>query len=220
MHSTSRRNVLQAIFAGGATSAVGVTSNDADAALVCGDIRTALGPMYVCTSGLPSAVVHQNAVGQRQQQSNWCWAACIAMVFDYNGHAVSQARIVKEAYGDIVNMPASTDTILRKLNRSWVDDDGDDFAVRSGRGRTTPQAAAHDLAANYPLIIGTRNHAVVLTSLTYGSPYIRTPSGWRRGPVRILEAVVRDPWPSSPSRRVLTPAEWAGVRFAARIRVW
>lgn len=172
-------------------------------------------PGRVCVSGLPSKIIHVTAV---QEQSQWCWAACISMVFGYYGHPVSQQRIVDEAYGGLVNMPAAPWTMLGTLNRDWVDDDGDEFRSMSSPGTTNVVAAAQDLAANQPLIIGTQGHAVVLTALEYAASYVPTQWGPQLGPVVITSAIVRDPWPGK-GRRVLTPQEWYSINFAAQIRL-
>ncbi|WGF93340.1 hypothetical protein [Aequorivita marisscotiae] len=35
----------------------------------------------------------------RQESQNWCWAACIQMVLDYQGLEVGQCEIVNNAFG-------------------------------------------------------------------------------------------------------------------------
>jgi ABC-type bacteriocin/lantibiotic exporter with double-glycine peptidase domain len=172
----------------------------------------------VCESGIPSNVIHIVAANNSQYQSQWCWAACISMIFKYYGHPVSQARIVKEAYGNLVNMPAQPWTMLKMLNRKWTDDNGVQFTSYSSQGSTNVVAAAQDLAANRPLIIGTKGHAVVLTSLQYAAMYMQTPNGMQLGPVGVTNAVVRDPWPGK-GRRVLSADEWRSMSFAVQIRV-
>lgn len=175
-------------------------------------------PRRVCQSGIPSNLVNVPAAMNPQFQSQWCWAACISMVFGYYGHPVSQQRIVAETYGGLVNMPAQPWTMLAVLNRRWIDDNGKPFMCSSSPGVTNPVAAANDLAANMPLIIGTQGHAVVLTELEYAAFYQQTPFGPRLGPVSVTAATVRDPWPGR-GRRILTPQEWAAIAFAVQIRV-
>jgi hypothetical protein len=172
-------------------------------------------PTRVCVSGLPSEMVHVTAV---QEASQWCWAACISMVFGYHGHPVSQQRIVSEAYGGIVNMPAQPWTMLAVMNRPWLDDLGYAFTSLSSPGTTSAVSAAQDLAANLPLIVGTLGHAVVLTALEYGAYYLPTPLGPQLGPVNVTNAIVRDPWPGV-GKRFLTPQEWYSISFAVQIRV-
>src|SRR5262245_33097819 len=60
-----------------------------------------------CRSEVNFAAFAQQAY-QQQYLPQWCWAASISMLFAYYGHSVSQARIVTEAYGSPVNMPAFT----------------------------------------------------------------------------------------------------------------
>ena len=175
-------------------------------------------PRRVCESGIPSHLIHIAAINNPQFQSQWCWAACISMVFNYYGHPVGQERLVTEAYGSIVNMPAEPWTILSILNREWVDDNGDIFTCISSPGSTNIVRAANDLAANMPLIIGTLGHAVVLTRLEYMAPYVQTPWGPQLGFINITSATVRDPWPGR-GRRDLSIMEWANISFAVQIRV-
>lgn len=167
--------------------------------------------MQECEAGIDSSIaqVTAAAVGG-QHKSQWCWAACIEMVFRYYDHEVPQERIVKETWGGIVNLPGQPGQILADLNRQWTDEDGEDFEVYGDVFSANPITAAQDLAQDMPLIIGTMGHAMVLTSLQY----IRDNFG--RG--EVLAATVRDPWPGR-GKRVLSPQEWYSTNFLARIRV-
>lgn len=167
--------------------------------------------VQMCEAGIDSRIasVTAAAVGG-QHLTQWCWAACIEMVFRYYGYRVPQRRIVKETWGSIVNLPGRTDQILSNLNRPWRDLKGRSFSVVSDVFSANPMTAAQDLASDRPLIIGTMGHAMVLTSLTY----VR--DGMGRGQVR--SAVVRDPWPGR-GRRNLSAQEWYSTAFLARIRV-
>jgi hypothetical protein len=173
--------------------------------------RTACGPFYAngvqqCESGIASSLARMKWQGNSQ----WCWAACIEMVFRYYGHEVDQRRLVDETWGSIVNMPAYPDQILANLNRDWTDDDGEEFAVEGDSASANPITAAQDLSQDMPLIIGTMGHAMVLTSLVYARD--------NYGNGTVLAATVRDPWPGR-GRRILTPQEWYQTNFLARIRI-
>jgi hypothetical protein len=176
-------------------------------------------PGKVCESGIPSHFIHIAALKNPMFQSQWCWAACIAMVFEYYGHPVRQERLVSEAYGGLVNMPAQPWTMLAMLNRAWIDDNGKKFTCSSTSGSSNPLAAANDLAEDRPLIIGALGHAVVLTGLEYVAFYQRTPWGLQLGPVNIINATVRDPLPGKGLRR-LSGMEWANITFAVQIRIY
>ena len=199
----------RAFLSGAASAVVAAVAlpSRASADLACFDLPTG----RICEAGIPSQLIHASAHRNPQYQSQWCWAACISMVFGYHGHSVSQARIVRDAYGSIVDMPATPRTILTALNRDWVDDAGRPFRAQSSFGGTTAEAAATDLAADHPLIVGTQRHAVVLTSLQYR--FVGP-----RGASELLQATVRDPWPGR-GRRPLSSREWAGINFAAHVRV-
>lgn len=146
-----------------------------------------------------------------QQASEWCWAACIQMVFSYWGHPVSQQEIVRQTWGAIINMPAQPIQIVKDLNRQWTDARGDEFSsvgdVFSANGVT----AAQDLARDMPLIVGSMGHAMVLTAVSYD----RAPNGQGQ----VTGAIVRDPWPGNGGRRPLSPGEAAATMLLARIRV-
>jgi len=160
-----------------------------------------------CESGIQSNMILSTAL---QQQSQWCWAACIEMVFRYYGFDVPQKRIVEETWGHAVNMPGSPAQIIGDLNRRWMDESGRGFSVAGDVYSVNAVTAAQDLAGDMPLIVGTMGHAVVLTSLVY----LRNAYGGGQ----VTSAIVRDPWPGR-GRRILTPQEWYGISFAARIRV-
>jgi hypothetical protein len=179
--------------------------------------RLACGPfvppgVQQCEAGIDSRLAHVTAAAVGGQHlSQWCWAACLEMVFRYYGFAVPQARIVRDTWGAIVNLPAAPVQILANLNRPWIDDTGRAFGVAGDAFSANPVTAAHDLAQDMPLIIGTTGHAMVLTAVTY----LRDVYG--NGEVKA--AVVRDPWPGR-GRRVLTAREWYATSFLARIRVF
>jgi len=178
--------------------------------------RLACGPfvppgVQQCEAGIDSSVAHVTAatVGG-QHLSQWCWAACIEMVFRYYGLQVPQAQIVQQTWGRIVNLPGLPGQILENLNRPWIDAAGRQFRVSGDAFTANPITAAQDLAQDMPLIIGTMGHAMVLTALTY----VRDLNG--NG--YVISAVVRDPWPGR-GRRVLSAQEWNATSFLARIRV-
>lgn len=161
-----------------------------------------------CTAGVPSELIQVTAL---QQQSEWCWAACIEMVFRYYGYIVPQSKIVRDTWGSIVNMPGQPEQILSDLNRTWVDTKGRKFQSVGDSLTANAATAVVDLRQNRPLIIGALGHAVVLTALTSD---VNTYTGaWQ-----VIAATVRDPWPGR-GRRILSPQEWFNISFAARIAV-
>lgn len=164
-----------------------------------------------CEAGIDSGLAHVSAASVGGQHMNqWCWAACIEMVFRYYGLRVPQAAIVQQTWGRIVNLPGQPQQILANLNRPWRDASGRGFYVSGDAFSANHVTAAQDLANNMPLIIGAMGHAMVLTSLQY----VRDQYG--RG--NVTAAVVRDPWPGR-GRRVLSAQEWYSTSFLARIRV-
>lgn len=177
----------------------------------------------LCLSEVDLASFAQEAY-QSQDQSQWCWAACISMLFRYYKHPLSQDRIVEAVYGRKLNLPSGSGwNIASQLNRDWEDDNGKKF-----RSRLT---AAYDYDARVmaidnswiinqlnddrPIIIGTAGHAVVGTAIEY---YV-TPNG-----PYITAIGVFDPWPGRGARGLL-PAEMVDIgrggslRFLATVQV-
>jgi ABC-type bacteriocin/lantibiotic exporter with double-glycine peptidase domain len=148
-----------------------------------------------------------NMVFAFQQESEWCWAACLQMVFAYWGHRISQQEIVKQTWGVIANMPAQPYDIVRDLNRDWEDSSGD-FTVRGDVFSANGVTAAQDLAVDMPLIIGSMGHAMVLTAVSYN----RAPNGQGE----VTGALVRDPLRG---KRPLSNNEAVATMILARIRV-
>lgn len=159
-----------------------------------------------------------------QFQSQWCWAACISMLFKFYGHPVSQERIVREAYGAPVNLPAGAGFVIaQQLNRRWTDDRGKEFSstLRAAFDADARVAAITDaqiiqaLQSENPLIAGVRSHAVLLTLVDF----MQTPMG-----PSVIGAGAFDPWPSVGPRRFamdeLVPVFRGGsLRFLAQAKV-
>lgn len=201
----NRRRFLELL---GAAAGGVLLARPGQAEIDCGDWVNGL---QQCVVGIRSEVIHVPAseVGG-QYLTQWCWAASIEMIFRYYGYVVPQERIVKETWGDIVNLPADASLILANLNRPWVDERGNRFLARGDALTANPVTAIQDLAQDRPLIIGTMGHAMVLTALTYLHDAY--------GRFQVIGAVVRDPWPGK-GRRELSAMEWYATRFLARIRV-
>jgi hypothetical protein len=164
--------------------------------------------VQTCRVGLPSDTL--TFVAARQRSSQWCWAACIQMVFGAHGYDVPQEVFVQQTFGQITDMPGTPVQILNALNRSYTDTAGQTFTGVGDVMSVSLETIAADLRDRQPLIIGALGHATMLTALAWQQDNL--------GNVQVLDAVIRDPWPGSPSRRSLTAREWANVSFVARVR--
>jgi hypothetical protein len=126
-----------------------------------------------------------------QHAEQWCWAACIAMVFAFHGHPVRQERIVAEAYGGIASGGRS---IAAQLDRIWVDDGGHRFRSRlhtlfdayAGDGVLDLANVVGALRRSEPMIMGANDHVVVLSAIDYAVT--------SEGPQAVGGAAF-DPWP-------------------------
>lgn len=161
-----------------------------------------------CSVGIPSGIFQ--FVAANQQNSQWCWAACIQMMFRMYGYDLPQALLVHQTWGGIVNMPAQPHQIMAALNRIYIDKNGRRFRASGNSFSVNIATAIQDLANRSPLIVGALGHATVLTALNYAQS--------NAGELQVNSAIVRDPWPLNPSRRTLSPQEWHNISFAARVR--
>ena len=152
----------------------------------------------------------------RQRSANWCWAASIQMVLNYHGLYVTQEAIVAKVYGQLVDQPAQPEQIIQALNGWAPDVRGRYSAVMADPYSISGPTLVYDLTYRWPLIVGLRGdpigHAYVLTAITY-----RVDA--RNNPI-IQTVVLRNPWPSSPSREEMTWNEFSSrVMFATRVHV-
>lgn len=181
--------------------------------------ETNCNPYGVCISQVDFGEFAQDAY-DTQRMPEWCWAACISMLFSFYGHPVSQQRIVTEVYGRPINMPAVYGVVIaRQLNRRWKDDDGNPFRATltgaydhdAGINTLNNSMLISELDKGHPMIIGAGSHAMVLTAIQYTRAAITTLG-------------VFDPWPGRGAHD-LTPAEMFPIerggtlRFLATARV-
>lgn len=133
-----------------------------------------------------------------QEYDNWCWAASIKMVLNYQGINVEQADIVRQAYGAVVNRPASCDVMVRAAN-NWSK--GGKMLRAYEENDLSPKNIIDILAKKYPLVVGLRmpgqnvGHAYVLTAVYF------TQVNGKMIPGKV---VLRDPWPDNPNRYTTT----------------
>jgi hypothetical protein len=154
-----------------------------------------------------------------QRNSNWCWAASIQMILNYNGVNITQEQIVEKSYGKSVNgtLPnwtGSFNTITKNLNNWIADSDSEKYKVTAtlNYGAPTPAYLIQELTAQHPVLIGyqtsaTTGHAVVVTACSY------TQGAY--GPV-IQSIVVRDPWPNGQNAN--GRVEYSGISLASVIQ--
>lgn len=130
---------------------------------------------------------------EKQEQDNWCWAACIQSCMAQAGRPVSQFEIVARLTGWVANRPATIEEVVAILRsygfRAWK-------AGRPG----TPQELYGSLATGWKLIAFVRptdgpiGHFIVLESIEpqYGGIYVSDPWGPTTQP--ILPAVLYQGW--------------------------
>ncbi len=155
----------------------------------------ALGNHY--ESGIPS--MNLELFKPIQHCSEWCWAACIQSLLNYQGIAITQEDLVKKVYGSLICAPANENQIINAVNGLGFSYNGVPQNI-SGKLYPIPSnlpidtsKIIDDLSNNCPLIVGVINpsggrHIVILTSIRYNSSFPES-------------VVIRDPWPGNPNRQ-------------------
>lgn len=216
--SFSRRN-----FLGGASSLIGGAFS---ASMFPGLARADL----ECSQPFPfnGGLVRECVAGfriprftARQECDQWCWAACIEAAFNLYDYRVDQRRIVEKLYGPAAPcLPAIGPGIANAVSGEWESDDGDyfyaDLRVHTDVtfGIADPFAlgnASRYLADGVPVIVGALGHATLLTAMKWAEDNF--------GQQRLLEMIVRDPWPGNRNRRLLSPQEFYGTSYIAAVFV-
>lgn len=151
----------------------------------------------------------------KQHSMNWCWAACIQMVLNYNSIPVLQEQIVKRTLGKLVDKPADPNIMFKALNGWEVDIYGKNVLVKSNFYSTDTKEITSFLASNKPLIVGLRQsgaigHAYVLIGVFYETVY-KNNGQISYKPHSVL---LVDPWPGNNS---FTDMSWSD--FADRLNV-
>lgn len=205
---TKRRRFLKLAGAAAGTTLAG---RSAHAMQACTGFN--FNGVRACEAGIDSRIAAQS-INSRQFKSQWCWAACISMLFDYYGHSVSQAHIVERVFGSsLVDAPAYPNQIMAAVNVPWEDDDGDVFYPQGEQvmGYDRDQntiLASQLLATDTPIIIGSLGHATVLTAMSWVEDVY--------GRYIIQSLTVRDPMRG---RRSYTLNEASFAHFMAVISV-
>ena len=130
---------------------------------------------------------------ERQQQDNWCWAACIQTCMQQAGRPVSQPEIVARLTGWVQNRPATIEEVVIILNsygfRAW----------RAGYPGS-PQELYNSLVGGWKLIAFVRptngpvGHFIVLESVepVYGGIFVSDP--WIPNTQPIMLNVLYQQW--------------------------
>lgn len=97
-----------------------------------------------------------------QQNDNWCWAACIQTILRFNEENIKQSGIVENVYGESYNWTASGNDIEKAFN-GWHSWKAKSFIQKSTK------ILIDELMAHGPIIVGTEEHAYLLTHIYYTS---------------------------------------------------
>ncbi|MEM6622894.1 MAG: hypothetical protein AAF674_11745 [Pseudomonadota bacterium] len=166
-------------------------------------------------------VIIGNIATPWQQCKLWCWAACVETAFGLRGYRVNQQMMAQKLFGDpYVCQPANGPMIEHVVNGNWTDLNGRAFQARldivmdldRGISHPNPMGVIWDeLRAGRPLLSGSLGHATLITAMNYTQAQGTTP--------QTNYITLRDPWPESPNKRLMTPQEFYGARLLATFRI-
>lgn len=157
----------------------------------------------------------------KQHSMNWCWAACIQMILNYNAIPVLQEQIVKRTLGKLVDKPADPNIMFRALNGWEVDVYGNKVLVSSNFYSTDTKEITTFLATKKPLIVGLRQqgtnigHAYVLIGMFYETVF-KNNGDVSYKPHSVL---LVDPWPGNNSIKDISWGDFAD-RLNVSYKVW
>ena len=107
-------------FVLGAAATAALMPASASAAMRCTAYNRYTG-VRQCEVGIPSP----RMVTAAQQCPQWCWAACIQMIFAKHNHVVDQREIVARLFGSLRCSPAQGNEIVATINSGrWIDSRG------------------------------------------------------------------------------------------------
>ena len=138
-----------------------------------------------------------NPVSERQQKEYWCWAASAQTLLKLLGYNVSQPQIVSDILGKVVNAPATGEQVRRAVD-GLVRHEGNRSIVTNASYVSSSDfnSMISFLAQGYPLLVGFNAHAYTITAISYHYDAY--------GQIVPDTVVLRDPWPSSPSRQEIS----------------
>ncbi len=141
----------------------------------------------------------------RQEEDCWCWAACVQMVLNYQGVDVDQETLVLRAKGMRINEGGGTAYDIQRAADGWDIGSHTIASEVDNPYYVTARTFINDLIDKYPLIIG-----LDMPGQTVGHAYVLTGISFRQVNDSCLpvEVILRNPWPSSPSREKLTWSEF------------
>ena len=157
--------------------------------------------------GIPSDLMTYCAA--KQEKQNWCWAACIQMVYSTQGIKVSQEDIVKETLGVVVDVPAGPQYFMDAL-KGWKPSQSGRKSLEASFYQGPPQLSTLTLSlkSEVPVILGLTypdqnvGHGVVITAV-----YLEPGTAGKE----LTGVIVRDPaavFSATKGKRMLTPAEF------------
>ena len=128
----------------------------------------------------PSRVIHKQKVQAEKLDlapaerpcANWGWVAVVSDMAAAHGIHISQQYLVDRLYGGsrCLDAVADSEGLAKKISHEYVLQDGQKFALQA---RFTPGAPVQadpliaSVRQNLPVMLLWRNHAYLLTGLTY-----------------------------------------------------
>ena len=171
--------------------------------------------------GIPQSEFSEFASFGKQHSMNWCWAACIQMILNYNAIPVLQEQIVKRTLGELIDKPADPSMMFKALNGWEVDVYGNNVLVSSNFYSTDIKEITVFLGTKKPLIVGLEQpgsnigHAYVLIGMYYETTF-KNNGETSYTPYSVM---LVDPWPDNINIKEISWDEFV-YRLNISFKVW
>lgn len=153
--------------------------------------------LTICAMGTQFSGLRRLPRVAAQEGLGWCWAATLKMIFAAHGRKLSQRSIVEQVFGRVVDLPIDRLSLLQAIDRTYEDEDGEEFEVTSGiydlgTGQATigNDEIIDEFQANRPVIYCNQTHMVA----AYGAYYSMRGTAFSPN-VTVCQVFVADPWP-------------------------
>jgi hypothetical protein len=151
---------------------------------------------------------------------DWCWAACLATVFDAHGYRVIQDEIVTKVFPSGFDHTMPIEDIVSALGVDWKLPDGRELFVDAELLSSEPglfgdsgtlDDAVQEMIDRNGLICDVQGRPALITHMSFAHQ--------DEGEDLIAALTVLDPWPGNPSPRTIGRQEALRVSYLARVLV-
>jgi hypothetical protein len=148
------------------------------------------------------------------------------MICQWHGKQIDQIDVVRQTFGGVVNALADPMTLINAVNRSYTEQNGQQFTIQSnvwsvlhGMANVNNAGIIQELDANRPLVVCNTSHMMALVGVSYPQGTFTINQAWVSDPA--FSGSVTNGIPGLPSLapgfRYLFPAEMMPVPMGGQL---